>query len=57
MVKNIVALGALQAATGVFPPETFLATLKAVLKDKSALLPLNDAAFAAGLRHTTEVHA
>ncbi|MDZ4863301.1 MAG: 2-oxoacid:acceptor oxidoreductase family protein [Gemmatimonadota bacterium] len=57
MVKNIVALGALQAATGVFPPETFLATLKAVLKDKAALLPLNEAAFAAGLRHTTEVHA
>ena len=57
MVKNIVALGALQAATGVFPPETFLATLKAVLKDKPALLPLNEAAFAAGLRHITEVHA
>ncbi len=57
MVKNIVALGALQGATGVFPPETFLATLKAVLKDKPALLPLNQAAFAAGLRHTTEVHA
>lgn len=55
MVKNIVALGALQAATGVFPPETFLATLKTVLKEKSTLLPLNEAAFAAGLRHTTEM--
>jgi 2-oxoisovalerate ferredoxin oxidoreductase beta subunit len=55
VVKNIVALGALQAATGLFPPETFLATLKTVLKDKPALLPLNEAAFAAGMRHTTAV--
>lgn len=56
VVKNVVALGALQAATGLFPPETFLATLKTVLKDKPALLPLNEAAFAAGMRHTTEVN-
>lgn len=55
MVKNIVALGALQAATGLFPPETFLATIKMVLKDKPALLPVNEAAFAAGMRHTSEV--
>ena len=48
MVKNIVALGALQAATEIFPPETFLATLKMVLQGKPALLPLNEAAFAAG---------
>ncbi|HJV21679.1 MAG TPA: 2-oxoacid:acceptor oxidoreductase family protein, partial [Holophagaceae bacterium] len=48
MVKNIVALGALQAATNLFPAESFMATLRTVLKDKAALLPLNEAAFAAG---------
>ena len=48
MVKNIVALGALQAATSLFPAESFMATLHTVLKDKAALLPLNEAAFAAG---------
>ena len=53
MVKNIVALGAIQAVTQLFPPETFLSTIRMVLKDKPALLPLNEAAFAAGLRHAT----
>jgi 2-oxoisovalerate ferredoxin oxidoreductase beta subunit len=51
MVKNIVALGAIQAVTQLFPAETFLSTIRMVLKDKPALLPLNEAAFAAGLRH------
>ncbi len=51
MVKNIVALGAIQAVTQIFPGETFLATIRTVLKDKPALLPLNEAAFAAGQRH------
>lgn len=55
LVKNIVALGALQAATGLFPQETFLATIKMVLKDKPALLPINEAAFAAGQHHENEV--
>ncbi len=53
MVKNIVALGAIQAVTQLFPPETFLSTIRMVLKDKPALLPLNEAAFAAGLRHAS----
>ncbi len=53
MVKNIVALGAIQAVTQLFPPETFLSTIRMVLKDKQALLPLNEAAFAAGLRHAS----
>ena len=55
LVKNIVALGALQAATELFPPETFLATIKLVLKDKPALLSVNEAAFAAGIQYTSEV--
>ena len=48
MVKNVVALGALQAATDLLPPGAILATLRHVLKDKAAVLPLNEAAFAAG---------
>ncbi len=55
LVKNIVALGALQAATDLFPQETFLATIKMVLKDKPALLPINEAAFAAGQHYANEV--
>jgi len=48
VVKNIVALGALQAATEIFPEETLLATLRETLKDKVALIPLNEQAFALG---------
>ena len=48
MAKNMVALGALQTTTGLPPPEHFLATLRLLLKDKPALLPMNEAAFAAG---------
>ena len=55
MVKNIVALGAIQAVTQIFPGETFLATIRTVLKDKPALLPLNEAAFAAGQRHAIAI--
>ncbi len=45
MVKNIVALGALQAATNIFPKETFLTAVRQALKDKCALIPLNEEAF------------
>lgn len=48
MVKNVVALGALQAALALLPEGSVLATLHHVLKDKPALLPLNESAFAAG---------
>ena len=48
MVKNVVALGALQAALNLLPEGSVPATLHHVLKDKPALLPLNEAAFAAG---------
>ncbi len=48
MVKNIVALGALSAATGLFPKETFLAAIRQALKEKSALIPLNEKAFDLG---------
>jgi len=48
VVKNVVALGALQAATGIFPAETFLAAVRQALRDKAALIPLNEQAFARG---------
>ncbi|MBI2814737.1 MAG: 2-oxoacid:acceptor oxidoreductase family protein [Opitutae bacterium] len=47
-VRNIVALGALQAATELLPADALLAALRLVLKDKAAILPLNESAFAAG---------
>ncbi len=50
MVKNIVALGALQAATGLFPKETFLAAIRHALKEKCAMIPLNEEAFSWGVK-------
>jgi 2-oxoisovalerate ferredoxin oxidoreductase beta subunit len=55
VVKNIVALGALQAATQIFPERTLLAAVRQALKDKPALIGLNEQAFAAGVRAATEV--
>jgi Pyruvate/2-oxoacid:ferredoxin oxidoreductase gamma subunit len=54
IVKNTVALGALQGATGLFPKETFLATIRQSLSHKCALIPLNEEAFAWGVRHGAE---
>jgi 2-oxoisovalerate ferredoxin oxidoreductase beta subunit len=48
MVKNVVALGAMQAATNLFPKESILATMRQALKDRCALLALNEEAFAWG---------
>ncbi|MFI5356254.1 MAG: 2-oxoacid:acceptor oxidoreductase family protein [Opitutales bacterium] len=48
MVKNVVALGALQAALGLLPDDRVVATLRQVLHDKPNLISLNEAAFAAG---------
>jgi Pyruvate/2-oxoacid:ferredoxin oxidoreductase gamma subunit len=50
VVKNVVALGALQAATGLFPEETFLTAIRQALKDKCAMIPLNEEAFRWGMR-------
>jgi len=57
MVKNVVALGALQAATELLPAAAILATLRHVLKDKATMLPLNEAAFAAGQKAAAIVPA
>ena len=50
VVKNVVALGALCAATGIFPEETFRTAIRLALKDKCALIPLNEEAFAWGVK-------
>ncbi len=50
VVKNVVALGALQAATDALPAERILGTLRHLFKDKPSVLPVNEAAFAAGRR-------
>ena len=50
MVKNVVALGALCAATNIFPEETFKTALRQALKDKCALIPVNEEAFAWGVK-------
>jgi len=48
MVKNTVALGAMQAATRLFPVESFHAAMEDALKNRCALLPINQDAFALG---------
>ncbi len=50
VVKNVVALGALCAATGVFPEETLLTAIRQALQSKCALIPLNEEAFAWGVK-------
>jgi 2-oxoisovalerate ferredoxin oxidoreductase beta subunit len=49
-VKNVVALGALQTATGLLPRDTFLTALRQALHAKGgALRALNEEAFARGV--------
>jgi 2-oxoisovalerate ferredoxin oxidoreductase beta subunit len=54
VVKNMVALGALQEATGLFPPEAFLAAIRRALVERCAMIPLNEEAFAWGARAVRE---
>ncbi|MFC1660455.1 2-oxoacid:acceptor oxidoreductase family protein [Gemmatimonadota bacterium] len=54
VVKNVVALGALQAATDLFPEETFLAAIRQALAHKCAMIPLNEDAFQWGRRAVLE---
>ncbi|MBN2369855.1 MAG: 2-oxoacid:acceptor oxidoreductase family protein [Vicinamibacteria bacterium] len=48
VVKNIVALGALQAATRVLPEKVFIDVIRLALKSKPKLLPINEEAFRRG---------
>jgi 2-oxoisovalerate ferredoxin oxidoreductase beta subunit len=50
MVKNVVALGALVGATGLFPPETLVAVVHQALGSKPQLLGVNEEALARGRR-------
>jgi 2-oxoisovalerate ferredoxin oxidoreductase beta subunit len=50
LVKNIAALGALRAATNLFPAATFLAAVRQMLKGKSAMIPINEKAFERGAK-------
>jgi 2-oxoisovalerate ferredoxin oxidoreductase beta subunit len=54
LVKNVVALGALQAATDVLPAETILKTIREALQGKRvALADLNEEAFRRGQKVVT----
>jgi Pyruvate/2-oxoacid:ferredoxin oxidoreductase gamma subunit len=54
IVKNIVALGALQETARLFPKETFLTAIRHALAEKAALVPVNEEAFARGARMAAE---
>jgi 2-oxoisovalerate ferredoxin oxidoreductase beta subunit len=49
LVKNIVALGALQETTRLFPKDSFLTAIREALRDKAGLVPQNASAFTAGV--------
>jgi 2-oxoisovalerate ferredoxin oxidoreductase beta subunit len=54
VVKNIAALGALCAATGLFPARTFLAAIRQALKGKGPLMAVNEDAFEQGASAVAE---
>jgi len=54
LVKNVVALGALQEVTDLFPKDTFLTAIRLALKEKCAMIPLNEEAFAWGAKLARE---
>jgi 2-oxoisovalerate ferredoxin oxidoreductase beta subunit len=54
LVKNVVALGALQAVSKLLPEESFLTALRALLKSKPAMVPVNEEAFSLGAKLALE---
>ncbi|MCJ7626968.1 MAG: 2-oxoacid:acceptor oxidoreductase family protein, partial [Longimicrobiales bacterium] len=54
VIKNVVALGALQAITKIFPEETFLAAIRQALAAKCAMIPMNEEAFRWGQKAILE---
>jgi len=54
VIKNVVALGALQAVTEIFPEETFLAAIRQALAAKCAMIPMNEEAFQWGQKAVRE---
>jgi len=55
VIKNVVALGALQAVTDLFPSETFLEAVRQALADKCAMIPMNEEAFHWGQKAVAEM--
>ena len=55
VIKNVVALGALQAVTEIFPSETFLAGIRQALAQKCAMIPMNEKAFEWGKKAVREM--
>jgi Pyruvate/2-oxoacid:ferredoxin oxidoreductase gamma subunit len=55
VVKNVVALGALQAVTNIFPEETFLTAIRQALAHRCAMIPMNEEAFQWGQRAVKEM--
>ena len=49
LAKNVVALGALVGATGLFPPESILAALRQALAGKRGQVSVNEEAFRRGV--------
>lgn len=54
VVKNIVALGSLHAATDLFEGKTFLTAIRIALESKSDLIQINENAFAMGIKAVNE---
>ncbi len=54
LVKNVVALGALQEAAKLLEEDSFLTVLRRSLKKKAAMIPLNEAAFRKGVMAVRE---
>ena len=54
IVKNVVALGALQAASGVLHQETLLTALRLSLQDKCSMISVNEEAFRWGVKAVEE---
>jgi len=55
VIKNVVALGALQAVTKIFPEETFLAAVRQALAQKCAMIPMNEEAFKWGQKAVNDL--
>ena len=54
VIKNVVALGALQAVTEIFPEESFLEAIRQALASKCAMIPMNEEAFKWGRKAVLE---
>jgi 2-oxoglutarate ferredoxin oxidoreductase subunit alpha len=52
LVKSVVALGALQGVTRIFPKATFLAAIRDALRGKGAMVALDEQAFERGVEQT-----